>query len=217
MSEYLGEQQHFLIGLNETYDEMAFAGEKVQMASQRTIRVDRPDKMAVDSKTAAGDRKRVVCNGKDVTIIDETRNTYGVIPAGGSLGSVLDTLGKDYGMAAPGSDLLYSNLYAKLLPKLKTGQFLGTDTIEGHKCNHFTFTQADLSWQIWMDQGDKPVPRQLVIRYDNVPGRPKYTIVVTKWDTSPEPPSEFKTRIPKGATLVSVMSLEGQVVAAPQP
>ncbi len=158
-SEYMGKQKHFLLQVSDTYDEMAFAGDKIQLTSQRTIRVERPDKMSADITNANGDQKHIVFDGKEVTIVDQTKNTYGVIPAGGMLDAALDTLAQDYGMAQPAADLLYSDIYAKVLPKIKTGQFLGIGKIGGKTCDHFIYSQPNLSWQIWMDQGAEPVPR----------------------------------------------------------
>ena len=31
------------------------------------------------------------------------------------------------------------------------------------QCDQYAFQQADLDWQIWIEKGDKPVPRKVVI------------------------------------------------------
>lgn len=213
MSDYLGKQDHFMAKVSTIHDEVSTAGEKIQLSAQRTIHVNRPDKLAADVTTGLGAQRRVVFDGRQVTIIDLNANAYGVIPLQGTLDTALDTMAQQYGMAQPMGDLLYSNVYDRLAPKLKSGQFLGTEDIAGNLCNHFAYTQAGMSWQIWMDQGDKPVPRKLVISYDSTPGRPQYTLLITAWDTSVQRPQEFLVSIPQGARQVSVMSLEGQIAA----
>lgn len=213
MSTYLGQQDHFMIQANETYDEVATAGEKYQISSVRTIRVARPDKAAADITTGQGAQRRVVFDGRKVTLIDETANTYGIIPLAGTLDVALDTVAREYGIAMPLGDLLYSNVYARLSPKIQSGQYLGKTKVNGKDCDHFLYVQPGLTWQVWIDTGDKPVPRKLVIAYDTRPGRPQYTITVTKWDTKPQSPEQFRADIPPNAVKANVMSLVGEIAS----
>ena len=213
MSTFLGQQDHFMMQVSETFDEMTTAGEKIQLSSVRTFRVERPDKAAVDITTGLGAQRRVVYDGKKITVIDKTANVYGTIPVEGTLDAALDTIAQNYGMAMPVGDLLYSNAYARLSPKIQSGQYLGLDYIGDKQCNHFLYVQPGLTWQVWMDTADKPLPRKLVMSYTGKPGRPQYMITITKWDTRVEWPREFKADIPRGAVPANMVSLAGQIAA----
>ena len=60
--------------------------------------------------------------------------------------------------------------------------------------------QPGLDWQVWIQQGDYPLPRKLVITTTTDPARPRYTSVIT-WNLAPsfddaaftfEPPKDAK-------------------------
>jgi hypothetical protein len=71
------------------------------------------------------------------------------------------------------------------------------------KCDHLAFRQAGVDWQIWIEQGDKPVPRKVVITYKELPARPQYTSYLSDWNLSADVKDEqFVARIPEGAKKV---------------
>jgi hypothetical protein len=123
----------------------------------------------------------------------------------------MDTLARKYGMAQPVEDLLYSDINARLAPKIQSGQFLGRENVTGHACNHLAFKQAGISWQVWIDAGDKPVPWKLVVSYDSAPSRPEYTLLITDFETPAlMQDSEFKANLPDGAMSTSITALTAQ-------
>ena len=210
MSEYMGREKHIKMTVSETFDEVVAAGQKIQLFNERTIQVKRPDRISV-SVSGAGIQRRITCDGDNFTVVDLLKNVYATMPMKGSLDSVMDTLARQYGMAQPVEDLLYSDINARLAGKIQAGQFLGREKVAGHTCNHVAYKQADLSWQAWIEEGDKPVPWRLVISYDSAPGRPKYTLLITKFETPILMPDEgFKAKLPDGAMLASMTSLTGQ-------
>lgn len=210
MSDYLGREKHIIMKVSETFDEVAFGGQKIELSSEREIWLERPDKLEV-KVSGAGTQRRIVCDGTTFTIIDEMKNVYASVPMQGPLDAVLDKVAQQYGMAAPGSDLLYSDVYAHLSSKIQAGQYLDEEYVQGHKCSHLAFTQANLAWQIWIGEGDKPVPWKVVITYASAPGRPQYQLLVTRWETPViMRGADFEARIPAGAMSASMTTLTGQ-------
>ncbi len=212
MSDYMGREAQLKMTVDETFDEVLATGQKIQMSNQRVIQVKRPDKIAVDVN-GAGIQRRIVCDGNNFTAIDLAKNAYTTIPMNGSLDSVMEQLAQRYGMAQPVEDLLYSDIYGRLSGKIVSAQFLGAEDIAGHNCNHLAFTQAGLSWQIWIEAAGQPVPRKVVITYDSTPGRPQYTLTISQWG-APDgvPDSAFQVDIPPNAVPASLASLTGQPV-----
>lgn len=213
MSDYLGRQNRFSVSISDTAEEMAQPGQKIQVSVVRTLYVQRPDKFAIDVQSG-NDRRRVVSDGSGVTTIDLTRKLYGRIPAKGSIDSVVDALAKDYGMVAPANDLLYRDIYARVAGKIRTGQYLGPETLSGHPCHHLAFTQAGLDWQIWIEAGAEPVPRKIAIIHTAAPGCPRYTLQITRWDTAGVPASAFHIDLPAGAMQIAVLPV-GRAAEAP--
>jgi hypothetical protein len=210
MSDYMGSQKHIRMTISETFDEVITAGPKIQLSNERTIQLKRPDRISV-SVSGAGVQRRITCDSESFTVVDLLKNVYATMPMTGSLDSVMDTLAQQYGMAQPVEDLLYSDINARLLGKIQSGQSLGREAVAGHKCNHLAFKQANLSWEVWIEEGLKPVPWRLVVSYDSSPGRPKYTLLITKLETPILMPDlEFKAKLPAGAVSASLTSLTGQ-------
>ena len=46
---------------------------------------------------------------------------------------------------------------------LKSAYEVGTATIDGVPTDHFAFREGDVDWEVWIQKGDQPLPRKLVI------------------------------------------------------
>jgi hypothetical protein len=51
-------------------------------------------------------------------------------------------------------------------------------------CGHYAFRQAGLDWQVWIQMGDYPLPRKLVLTTMTDEARPQYTATMT-WNLAP--------------------------------
>jgi hypothetical protein len=56
--------------------------------------------------------------------------------------------------------------------------------VKGVKCDHYAFHQADVDWQVWIEQGPQPLPRKLVITTTTEKTQPQHVAVLT-WDLAP--------------------------------
>ena len=50
--------------------------------------------------------------------------------------------------------------------------------------DHLAFHQQGVDWQLWVERGDRPLPRKLVITTLDEPSQPQHEAVLT-WDLSP--------------------------------
>ena len=133
--------------------------------------MQRPNRFAAD---AEGDTlsRSVWFDGENVSVYDRTQNTYARIPATGSIDTALDTLAEKYAATVPLADLLYGDPYAVLTEDVTYSKYLGLHRAAGVLCHHLVFSQPTIEWQIWIDAGEQPIPRQLVITYVREPGEP---------------------------------------------
>lgn len=49
------------------------------------------------------------------------------------------------------------------------------------------FRNFDTDWQLWVEVGEKPIPRKLVITSKTLNSAPQYTLRVKSWKTGVEP------------------------------
>ena len=118
-------------------------------------------------------------------------------------------MAKRYGMEVPLADLFYSSPYDAVLPSAETGRHLGTAKLNGADCEHLVFESRSIDWEIWIQSGDSPLPRKLVITYKTVEGAPRYRASLDHWNVSPTFSSKlFEFKAPKGATKLDVLPIK---------
>jgi hypothetical protein len=81
-----------------------------------------------------------------------------------------------------------------------SGAHIGRGVIEGVECEHLAFRGRDTDWQIWVQLGDRPLPRKCVITSKAVAAAPEYTVVIKEWKTDDQPSAaDFVCTPPAGA------------------
>ncbi|MCE5327505.1 MAG: DUF2092 domain-containing protein [Planctomycetaceae bacterium] len=200
---YLARQPQFTMTVSDVYDEVTEDGKKVSFTSSRDVYVRRPSNLAVEYR-GDNESRRVVLDGKNVTLLDRTKNSYGQAPMAGTIDAALDTLATQYGMVVAAGELMRTNLYDRVSAKMQTGQYLGQDTIGVYACDHVGFTTPDTDLEAWFQTGDRPLLRKFSIAYKNMPARPRYSMMITRFETSPVADYQLKAEIPPGTQQVSL-------------
>ncbi len=111
---------------------------------------------------------------------------YAVTEMPATIDETLEVASERYGVTVPLADLLYSDLYSTLITKAQTGQYLGLHRAGEHTCHHLAFAQDAVDWEIWIEAGEKPLPRKVVINYKQQPATPRYVATLHRWDVAPK-------------------------------
>ena len=53
------------------------------------------------------------------------------------------------------------------------------------RVNHLAFRGAEVDWQIWIEDGDKPLSRKYVITSKLVTASPEFTVSFSRFNLSP--------------------------------
>ena len=205
MTEYLGKQKQLTLVARVTSDEVLDSGLKLQLSSQRTIKVSRPTNQV--SAEMRGDKlnKSVLYDGKTLTFLDRSQMLYGVLSMPETIDEMLESLSKNYGMTLPLSDLFYTDAYKPLTENVQSGQYVGLHKAGDVACHHLAFTQDVIDWEIWIQAGEKPVPRKLVITYKSQPGTPRFAVDMLNWNMSSISASAFDLKVPSNAARIEVL------------
>ena len=79
--------------------------------------------------------------------------------------------------------------------------------IHGILCDHIAFRNDAVDWQIWIAQGDTPLPRKLVITSKLLPESPQFTVSISKWESEPDvSEADFIFEPPEGSTRIDFMT-----------
>jgi hypothetical protein len=192
----------FTFKSHSTVDQSLDNGQAVQVARNQHVMVRRPDHLAAVVEADLEDLNYWY-DGKRVTVLNRRVNAYSTIDAPPTIDATFDMLAEKYGLVVPLSDLLFDDPYKALVNGARSGVYIGTGYVFDTKCDHLAFRQAGVDWQIWIEQGEKPVPRKVVITYKELPARPQYTSYLSDWNLNPELKDEqFAAKIPQGAKKV---------------
>jgi hypothetical protein len=198
----LASTPRFSFEAEETFDEVFDHAPRLQLTNVRHLLVDKPGRMTAQ---AEGDTlyRAVWFDGRHISALNKEENVYTTLDQPPTLDAALDLLETKYKVDVPLTDFVYSDPYAVLSEGLLYGEYLGIHEAAGVDCHHLAFSQASIDWQLWIDAGEKPLPRKLVISYRDEPGVPQYFAVIRKWDLDPTiSEGAFRFEPPQGATRV---------------
>ncbi len=201
MSDFLAKQPKLRFSVEITYDAVEPDGQKVQLGRRSRVEVKRPSGLYVDSQGDRGWSQLSVFDGKHFLLHDRLHNLYSRVETPATLEAFFDFLFEKYGAAPPLTDFLLADSHAALTDGAETGALLGDAWVAEKACEHIAFTGPVLDWQLWIEKGDSPWPRKLVITYKDVDVRPQFVAVFREWSADPSlSAARFSTDAPSGAT-----------------
>jgi len=194
MGDFLRNQQSFSVQARMTTDDQLASGQKVQFGGTVDLKVRRPDRMRVD---ITGDRRneRLYYDGKTFTVFGPNTGYYATFAAPGTLAELKDVLEKQYAIDLPLADLFYWGTDRDGRAAIQAATRVGTANVDGFVTDHYAFRQKDVDWELWIEQGARPVPRKLVITTTSEKSRPQHATVLN-WDLSPKFEDQLFTFVP---------------------
>jgi hypothetical protein len=216
MSDYLAGRQQFTVRTENTIEVVLTSGQKLQFASPASASVWRPNRLRADRK---GDifNQEFFYDGKTLTLFNPKENLYATAAAPPTIDAMLDFAREKLDVIAPGAEFLYSNSAERMLKEATGGFVVGPSVVAGAKSTHLAFRASEVDWQIWIEDGDKPLPRKSFLTAKKVAGEPQFTVLMRSWDVAPKfTDKEFSFAPPKGAKKIEFLHLTAEA-AKPQP
>jgi hypothetical protein len=213
MGAYLRTLAAFDVESTNSTDEVLETGQKVQFDGTAYLQVRRPNKLHVEVKT---DRKHreFFYDGKTFTIFGRRVNYYATVPAPPTLRELIVVLAEKYGIEVPLSDLFLWGTEDSRAATLRSAIDLGPATVGGTECEQYALRQEGVDWQVWIQKGDAPLPRKLVITTTSDPAQPQF-VSVLQWKLDPKlNDATFSFSPPPGAMRIVLETADGKV--APQ-
>ena len=203
MSDYVGGQQTIDLTFDSAIEIITPQLEKIQFTNSGECLLRRPDKLRAHRVGGYAD-VAMVYDGKTVSIYGKHVNGYAQFPAPGTIDQLIEFLREGHGVSLPGADLLLSNSYEVLVADVQEAKHIGRGVIDGVECEHIAFRNFDTDWQLWVEVGQRPIPRQMVITSKTINSAPQYTLRVKSWKTDVTPAGDaFTFTPPAGAKELS--------------
>jgi hypothetical protein len=184
MDAYLATLTSFELVSDFTLDVVMNSGQRVQLGGQTRYKVHRPDGFQIDLTTDFRQRK-FYFDGKNFTVFAPELGYYATREAPPTIREVLDVLYDKLGISLPLEDLFRWGDSKEPRSKDITSAFkVGPAIIDGSPTDHYAFREGDHDWEVWIQQGDKPLPRKLAIVDQKDPDKPAYSARLT-WNEHP--------------------------------
>jgi hypothetical protein len=206
MGAHLQTLKRFHVSTELTGERVLADGQKLQHTATADMDVERPNRLHARIWSARAERE-LIYDGKTATLYTPAQKYYSTVEFSGNLGELINKLEERYGVEVPLADMFIWGTPAATFDKIESAMNAGQDFIGKDLCDHYAFRQGMFDWQIWITNGDKPLPRKLVITNRNDEARPQ-SLQLIDWNLKPTfKDSVFKFTPPKGATAVEIRPL----------
>lgn len=204
MAGYLGGADKYSVGLRAGYDAVQKSGQKIEFNENRKVTLVRPDKLRVEGERSDGAKTLVVFDGKEITLVDAASNAYAVAPQPGSIDRSVAYFVNDLGMRLPLSVLLLARLPAEFDARVKSVDYVEKALVFGRPAHHLAARTDTVDFQVWVADGDQPVPLRVVITYKKAAGQPQFRAQFSDWNLAPAVSIDtFAAQVPAGAQKVA--------------
>lgn len=160
------------------------------------------------------ERRQIYSNGYIVTFFLPDSATYVSIPTLAS-DETPGIAAEDIDIAVPLPDFFVWMIADDPSEALPAVRDLGRDRIDGKATDHYALRRGDIELEIWIDRGDRPLPRRILIWAPDHPKAPRF-LASLRWTI--EPPlaaGRFTFAPPRGARRIEEPEAVTRGVAAP--
>jgi hypothetical protein len=208
MASYLRNLKAFQVESATTTDEVQDNGQLIQYTAKINFVVQMPNKLLA---TASSDRneRTFIYDGKTFTMFAQRAGYYATVPAPPTLRELDDALSEKYDIELPLADLFRFGSPDWKGADIKEATDIGPSEVSGITCEHYAFRQDDVDWQVWIQKGEYPLPRKLVITTTTEAARPQHTATYT-WNLAPSYNEASFTFVPPAGARKIVLATVGE-------
>ncbi len=202
MTDYVGGLERFSLDAENMFDDVLESGQKIQYDFMARISIQRPNKLRAER---VGDilNQLLVYDGETLTIFNREDSYYAVADAPANIDDLLVFARDQLDIVPPSSDIVFTNAFDLLTANITSGVVVGKSMIGGVKCDHLAFRSPAVDWQIWIADGEEPLPRKYVLTTMDDPAHPQYIILMSNWNVAPEADdASFRFSAPEGAKKI---------------
>lgn len=183
MGTYLRSLKVFQVRAETSKQVVLTNGQKVTFASLSDLLAEAPNHLRAEVKSDRQERL-FLYDGKTFTLFGRRVNYYATVPAPPTIAELANRLEEKYGIEIPLVDLFRWGGPHSSVAEIKAATDIGPSEVEGTTCEQFAFRQPGLDWQIWIQNGDYPLPRKLALTTTTDDARPEFTAIYT-WNLAP--------------------------------
>ena len=208
MSEYLAQAGRFSVVVRDGYDVVQESGQKIEFGEVRKFTLSRPDNLRIEFERSNGEKGLVLFDGKEITVYQANENIYASTSKPGTLDDAIKYAVGDLKIRFPLAMMLLSTFPSELDSRVVSADYVEKTTIADVPCDHLAARTAQgVDFQVWVAQGDQPVPRRIVITYLGETGQPQFWADLADWNLAPDVSDAlFAFTPPNGAERIQFLA-----------
>ena len=184
MTRYLASLPGFQVTLLGSYDAVQESGQKIEFHERRDIALARPDRLRVRHVRSDGVESRIVFDGKTISVLNGEANVYAQAPQPGALDDAIVYFVRDLGMRLPLARLFTSRAPEDFERRVQSLVYVER-TVLPLPAHHIAGRTGNVDVQLWIADGDQPLPLRIVLTYVDEPGQPQFRAQFLDWRTGP--------------------------------
>ena len=173
MSAYVKTLKTMQIKMVTERDEVDDFGQLLTFGGATTYKVKAPDGFVIDV-TDGPKIRTYVYDGKSVTMFDPKTKYYARFDAPSTIRATLDSAAEKYGIIVPLDELFHWDDQEAKIEAVKSAHYVGEAMVNGQAADQYAFRGPAVDWQIWIAQGDKPLPLRFVLVGREDPAKPQF-------------------------------------------
>lgn len=213
MSSYLSEARTISFTTTGMREIAGPSGIKQIVGRSAAIVMQRPDRFDARIRRDDGTESRVRFDGTTLSMVVADAHgtryaTLAVPEQATTIDGLLDYLIDEYDFVLQLGDLMYSDVKATLDDALLSAVYLGRKEVDGRPCHHLSLEFAGADAQLWVQDGDDPVPCRWAFILREETSEPLFVSGFDSWVTNPTvDETRFSVEVPPGAVEVDAASL----------
>lgn len=186
MADFIAKTPVFSVTFRSGYDAIQEDGQRIEFGEKRKVLLKRPDRMRVEATRSDGDEGLVIFDGKTITVFKADDKVFAKLEKPGTVDEILVYLVRDLHFTLPMARMFLSEFPQQLAKKMTGVNYVEENALFDVVTDHLAVRSEDVDMQIWIAQGDQPLPRRIILTYKNAPGEPQYRADFLEWTIAPE-------------------------------
>jgi len=210
MGAALRAMDSFAMHADVTREDVLSTGQKIQYSGTLDIQSRSRNAFRIDFLSSRQNRS-FYYDGQNLTVVAPRANYYASAPVTGTNGDVVQRAREKFDIDFPLADLFTFGADPAAITRITSAIPIGLETINGQQCQQHAMRQEGIDWQVWIREGDNPLPCKMVITTTSDPSMPQYSAVMN-WEprqtfadgTFTYAPSSSSRRIALGSVPASL-------------
>ena len=185
MTDYLGSLKQFSVQTQNTLEDLLVSRHRVDLDVSADVIVSRPNKLRAERRGDLVDQV-FTYDGKTLTLHNPSYNVYATEPVPDTFEELFKVMYQQFGFAVPVSDLIYGDAFPLLMQDVNLAAVIGKTVINGVKCDHLLFSRPGVDFQVWVAEGNTPLPYKYVVTDTATPEHLSISTLMSEWNIAPD-------------------------------